>query len=85
MCLVRTSGWYFGMLWFVCFLGISVVLQVTVNSLPSEAMSVAFLIATSVVRGQGLSGSEERMIPKQKKREGATYSAQLLGNMQSRA
>lgn len=85
--LIRTHWWYVGMLWFLSFLGISIVLQIAgsaVSTLSSEVMGVSFLIITSIVRGQGLSGSEERMIPRWKMRTGAEYAVQLVGKMQSR-
>jgi hypothetical protein len=87
LCLRRTWAWYTGIIWFTLYLGISIALQIAgskVATVPSEIMAVAILIVTSVVRGAGVSSSEERMIPRWKVREGTCYGASLLGQMMSR-
>jgi len=86
--LVRTRGWYFGMIWSMMFLTIGLGLQIAgsqVGTLGSELMSVLLLLFTSILRGAGLSNAEPRMIPKWARRHGSSYGAILLGQMQSRA
>jgi hypothetical protein len=85
--LVRTKKWFVSVAWYLMFLGISIVLQIAgsvISTLSSEIMGVIFLIATAILRGQGLSGSEKRMIPRWKMRKGSGYAVRLLGQMQSR-
>lgn len=79
--------WKMGFLWSSLFLLISILLQIAgaqVTSLGSESMAVAFLMATSLARGWGVSRPEEWLIPKWKMRQGSNYGASLLGRMVSR-
>ncbi|OQU98471.1 hypothetical protein CLAIMM_04256 [Cladophialophora immunda] len=85
--LTRSCAWYGGMIWCAAYLGVSIVLQIAgakVATVPAEVMAVVILILTSVVRGTGVSGSEERMIPSWKVKPDTAYGATLLGKMMSR-
>jgi hypothetical protein len=85
--LTRTKLWYVGMLWFITFMAVSVILQFAgsrVITIGSQAMSVIIIILTALARGAGVSGSERWMIPKWRMRKGAEYGATLLGQMSSR-
>ncbi len=84
----RTSGWLLGMAWFSSFLAISITLQIAgakVSTTRSEILGIVILIATSVLRGAGISGPESWMIPKWRRRKNAKYSTPLLGQIRSRA
>ena len=85
--LQRPIRWKLGFVWSSLFLFISILLQIAgaqVTTLGSESMAVAFLVATSLARGWGVSGPEEWLIPKRKMRQGTNYGASLLGRMVSR-
>lgn len=83
----RTSQWYLGLLWFSLVLLMSIVLQISglkVTTAGSGIMSIVFLLATSVLRGSGVSGREEWLIPRWKRRGNANYGARLQGAVSSR-
>lgn len=83
----RNWYWHVGMAWFSLFLMISITLQIAgsrVATTRSEVMAIILLIATSVLRGAGLSGPESWMIPKWKRRKNARYGAELQGQIRSR-
>ena len=85
--LQRPIRWKLGFVWSGLFLLISISLQIAgaqVTTLGSQSMAVAFLIATSLTRGWGVSGPEEWLIPKRKMRRGINYGASLQGRMVSR-
>ena len=75
------------MAWFSGFLVLSIVLQIAgskVATTRSEVMSIVLLLATSVLRGAGSSGSESWMIPRWKRRKNAAYAVALQGQIRSR-
>lgn len=81
----RRWSWYVGMLWFASMLLCSIVLQVAGTkcaTIGSEIMGVFLLLVTSVLRGSGISGREEWLIPRWKCR--AQYGAKLQGVLESR-
>lgn len=83
----RSWYWYLGMAWFAMFLAISIALQIagsTVATTRSEIMSIVILIATSVLRGAGISGPESWMIPRWKRRRNARYAVKLQGQIRAR-
>jgi len=83
----RTNAWKIELLWFTFHILISVCLQVAasrVATIESQLLGIAFLISTSIFRGQGVSGPEDWMIPRWKMRHGAGYAVQLQGQVMSR-
>lgn len=85
--LVRSHGWYAGIFWFGLSLLASIALQIAGSLAPAFAadlMSLAFLLLTSLARGAGVSGSEEWMIPKWRRRKNTTHGAVLIGQFSSR-
>jgi hypothetical protein len=86
--LTRSWGWLLGMAWFASFLFLSVVLQIAaskVSSIKSGIMSIVFLLLTSVLRGAGLSGPEDWMIPWWRRRPGTRHAVSLVGQVMARA
>ena len=83
---LRPRMWYVGVLWFASMLLCSVVLQIAGTkcaTIWSEIMGVIVLIVTSLLRGSGISGREEWLIPRWKCR--AQYGAKLQGVLESRS
>ena len=81
----RTWRWFLGTSWFGLMLLCSIVLQVAGikrATLWSEVLGVVLLLVTSVLRGLGISGREEWLIPRWKSR--AHYGATLQGVLESR-
>lgn len=86
--LSRKWGWGTAIMWFALHIGTSVALQVAgtrVATMYSQIMGIAVLVLTSVVRGRGVSGPEEWMIPRWRMRKGARYAVALQGQIFSRA
>jgi hypothetical protein len=85
--LVRSTLWYVGVLWFGLMLLAGIGLQIAGALAPAfgaNLMSLVYLLVTSLLRGAGVSGSEEWMIPKWKRRKDAGYGAVLVGQLGSR-
>ena len=85
--LVRTYHWWVGMTWFSMFLLLSITLLIAgskVAVLGSQIMAISLLVLTSMLRGAGLSGPEEWMIPRWKRRAGAEPAVALQGRRKSR-
>ena len=85
--LVRTRSWKIGLLWWGFCLLMSIGLQIVgsqLATLSSTIFSVAILLSTALARGYGVSGPEEWLIPRWKRRMTAAYGARLLGKMESR-
>ena len=81
----RTWRWFVGVLWFGLMMLCSIALQlagVKCTTLGAEVLGVVLLLVTSVLRGSGISGREEWLIPKWKCR--AQYGASLQGVLESR-
>ena len=81
----RGWKWFAGVVWFGIMLLFSVMLQIAgikCATIWSEIMGVVLLIVTSVLRGTGISGREEWLIPRWKTR--AHYGARLQGVLESR-
>jgi hypothetical protein len=84
----RTVWWMAGVLWFGAMLLLSMTLLIVTSqfrNIWSDVMGVGIILLTSVARGSGLSGSEEWMIPRWKRRANTTAGARLLGSFISRA
>lgn len=85
--LQRPWQWYLSVLWCAFLLIISIVLQIVhthVACTGSVIIGVIVLLATSVMRGTGISGPEEWQIPIWKRRKNASYGASLQGALASR-
>ena len=83
----RTAHWIAGCLWFSGMLLTSMGILISMSrmrSVWSDIMGIGILLATSIARGSGVSGSEEWMIPRWKRRKNTAAGANLLGAMQSR-
>ncbi|KEY63904.1 hypothetical protein S7711_11583 [Stachybotrys chartarum IBT 7711] len=86
--MVRSWGWMLGVIWFGLMLLAGVTLQIggtLAPSFPADLASLTFLLLTSLARGAGVSGPEEWMIPKWKRRANAENGAILLGQYNARA
>lgn len=86
--LTRKWGWHASVLWFALHIGTSVALQVAgsrVATIFSQIMGIGILVSTSILRGMGISGPEEWMIPRWKMRKHASYAVVLQGQILSRS
>lgn len=85
--LVRTWRWKAAMVWYISHLLASILLQLVaplVATWGSQVLGLIFLLATSILRGIGISGPEEWMIPRWAMREGAHYAVSMQGKVWSR-
>ena len=83
----RSWYWHVGVAWFSLFLMMSITLQIAGSKMTttrSEVMAIALLMATSVLRGAGISGPGSWMIPKWKRRQNAKHAIKLQGQIRSR-
>jgi hypothetical protein len=83
----RKWGWGTSIMWFTLHIGASVALQVAgskVATVYSQILGIVVLFLTSIVRGRGVSGPEEWMIPKWKMRKNARYAVALQGQVPPR-
>jgi hypothetical protein len=84
----KTTKWYLGFGWYGLLMLCSVATQVPgskITTLGSEIMFLGILMTTALLRGAGLAGKEEWMIPKWTRRRNASYGARLMGHFISRA
>jgi hypothetical protein len=84
----KTTTWYLGFGWYGLLLLCSVATQVAgskITTLGSEIMFLGILMITALLRGAGLAGKEEWMIPLWTRRRNASYGAILMGHFVSRA
>lgn len=85
--LKRKWGWNSSVVWYL-HMATSVALQVAgskVATIWSQVMGIIILVSTSIVRGVGISGLEEWMIPRWKMRKNAKYAVILQGKVLSRS
>lgn len=86
--LTRTWGWHAAIIWFAIHIGISVVLQVAgarVATVFSQIQGIAVIVVASVIRGRGVLGPEEWMIPHWFMRKNTGYAVSLQGELQARS
>jgi hypothetical protein len=84
----RRWGWHTSVIWYALHIGTSVALQVAgsrVATVESQILGICILVSTSILRGMGISGPEEWMIPRWKMRKHAAYAVILQGQTLSRS
>jgi len=84
----RRWGWHTSVIWYSLHIGTSVALQVAgsrVATVESQILGICILVSTSILRGMGISGPEEWMIPRWKMRKHAGYAVALQGQILSRS